>query len=666
MYNPSTTKADCAEHAGLVNQGGLNKPGLYNKESYNTFDRGRVRFTTQRFDQILPVYKSAEIEGNVSRLRSVHDLRTYTLNAPLMSSVKMHRSFFQVPWSIIMPKTWELIYRIPVKGDDINYPAVAPIVKVSSVVNYCYGLFAGLDASTASYAVDAIHAVLQVSSILSRSSLLKTLGCSLPYEEVGDQAFEALVDFISKWTDESSVISITDESLRGYFLKGTGLSVSEIFNFLEKAADYPNNMTCTIGAGDEAAYKTFVQSLQGLFAASELGVPATYFSDSTRTLDLMPVLAYQCIVAQYYSNSHVDDVYSAKMWNEALLSEFYATMSNSSVKPTTPFAYSFELNGVTYQYDLCSGNHLESIFSVRPNGTTDYLAYEALSRFILPLFTIGRSLKYGDYFTNARTTPLAVGDVDIEVSADSKVSAIDVNKKLWVQRLANAINRMNQNIYDYMEGLTGVSAERRVPQPNFICSESYNLGGMEVENTTSEDQGNVVTLLRNSESRYMYEVYIDEPSYVIGVNTFSVAQIYGKSTDRDFYHNERLDWFNPFAQHFGDQDVQAAEITIPKAGYDYESCTFGYQYRYGEFKNAISQATGGFIDGSLPSWALLYDDSEGYLNVCSGFIRNSNTAFDKLYKSLTGKNPSNRFHFILGIRFDNPVNSKQQATPTLI
>lgn len=666
--NPSESRVSTAQGAGLINQSGLNNPATVNRESYNTFNKSRVRLGTQRFNQVMPIYCESGLEGDVLRLRTSHDLRTYTLKSPLLSNLTMHRSFFQVPWSSICPNTWELLYRIPVKGVDIDFDTVMPSISVGKLIDFFSSGISYL-ASNVSRVPANIDFFACCWSIFGRASLLKGLGVTLPFEEYGDKLKSAVVEYFKADTENDYDLDFVDRDLKIHKLTHCSTrTIGEIYNFLDDYVDFAAqkmNYNSNLASGVTPTIQPkFWDDMSTFFADSSLGSPSSW-SGSTRSINLMPVIAYQQILAQFYSSSHVDDVYSAKMWSQVMLSNIQTCLSG-----VNPYERTFTCNGVAYDYDAFGGDSLGLLLTyLSPNqGGSSIDSYKfAMSRCVIGLFRIGRSMRFGDYFTSARTQPLAVGDVSIN-AASGKVSAIDTNKAMWMQRLLNAVNRAPQSIYAYIRSIAGVSPAREEPRPNFISSESFNIGNMEVENTAQE-QGNIVTLLRNSESRFIFEAFIDEPSFVIGVNTFSVQYVYPHATPKVFYMKERLQWFNSFMQHTGDQSLDLAEVTTPLLSSDYDDATFGYQLRYAEFKNAISQALGGFIDGSLPSWALIYDDSvaDASHNVLSEqFIRNTNSDFDKLYSSLTGDNDSNRFHFIYSIYFDNPTNSKQQAYPSLI
>lgn len=730
MYNPSTSKADCNLHAGMVNQDSQNTPQTSNRESYNTFDKSRVRFTTARFDEIQPVYFDPSIEADVRRLRNVHDLRTYTLKSPLLSNVKLHRTFFSVPWSTIAPNTWEYLYRQPVHGSDIDYKKVAPNLNLTNFVTYLDTLQQKLynvgtevaspsSTTTGVFFATLIRLCLIVNGYMSKASLCRCLGGRFPLKYDADAMYERLVQVLSNTIPEDAgvdnlgILSMSfigdgpdlDIDIVGgdianpgfrYFIGLDDVNPAGVFNFLREYSLYGfsngDRGDPAISFSSSWSDATFISTnaqkiVEYVFGSARPFNPSTVVYDNVKdTYNLMPLIAYQCAVAQFYTNSHIDAVYSAKMWQDNARSALYEMFNH--LTPSALRSYDelyFNLNGVSVPYDAYSGIMIDHVLSSayssefwnRFSADFNYRYHCVLQSYLFEPVLIGQSLRYGDYFTTGRPQPLAVGDVTVTVNEGqsgqaSTVNVIDVNQKLWVQRFLNAVNRTKQTIYDYIYAMAGVSPERRESQPNFICSEVYNIAGMEVENTTSQDQGNIVTLLRNSESRYMYEVMIDEPSFIIGLDSFSVQYAYPDAMNHIYKMDDRLDWFNHFMQHVGDRPLDYDELSLPKSKANFGE-PFAYALMYWNFKTAISDAVGGFIDGSLPSWAVFYDighwdNSEAsdvpYIN--SAFIRNHNEDFDKLYASLTGESCANRFHFIKSIYFSDMVNSRQQAYPALI
>lgn len=58
--------------------------------------------------------------GDTIPLRSIHDLRTYSLKAPLMQDIEFNKAYFAVPKEALLPINWYKIYTNPNQGDDID------------------------------------------------------------------------------------------------------------------------------------------------------------------------------------------------------------------------------------------------------------------------------------------------------------------------------------------------------------------------------------------------------------------------------------------------------------------------------------------------------------------------------------------------------------------
>lgn len=743
-YNPSTSRAECNLHAGLVNQDSINDPRTFNRESYNSFDKSQLRIDTQLFDEIRPVYFDPAIAGDTKRIRAMQDLRTYTLKSPLLTPVKMHRAFFQVPWSVIMPRTWERIIRQPISGEDIE-GKVNPYIPLTGLAADSpsgsqlnghpgiIGLFTRLEyllnnvpslqtdpTLRPNYFGVLARMVYLYTNIFGASSLPRLLKCriSRPYLEVSQEAYSPeqmmsrLIGVIrghdytqdggKKWQqfNEGSSIVISYHTSENEHRVVQCESAKDVLNAIREMVLYGVDLSMSIDGlstnvdwADLPALAQFVltgnmESAAGTFSKVLLArYPDNTAADADlydNTYNIMPCIAYQCVVRQFFTNSKIDPVYSAKQWQQSVIGSLTKAAADLGLTDSYPYS---EQNGVAFDLDAYSAGAWETALDIISQCTTNWMGSSGIPgawKTALPLaigyfeelFTLGQSMRYGDYFTAARTRPLAVGDVSVSVNA-SKVSAIDVNYSLWMQRFLNGVNRVNQSIYDYLQSMTGILPARREPQPNFIASETYNIGGMEVENT-AEQQGNIVTLLRNSESRTIYEFMNDEESFIIGVDTFSLAYCYRDAMHKVAEMNDRLDWFNSFMQHVGDQSVSVEELMSPENVQLFKE-PISYQLRYAQFKFSFNDACGGFLSKSstLDSWAAMFDiekakvfsDSDSTNNrpiLDSYFIRNHNYDFDKFYQSLTGDNAADYFHFIKSVYFPDVTNSKQQAYPALL
>lgn len=702
----------------------MNNPGSYNNESYNSFDKSHLRFYTQRFSEVYPCFMQPAMSGDNIPLSVRHELRNYTLKAPLLSSLKMYRSFYQVPLSAISPYTWELQLRQPVRGQDIDYLQTAQnfdllafwnvlrqalsvlhSIPKANFTSQSLGLFVGY----------LLRIALTGNLVVGNSSLLSALGIAIPYRKEMDEFYSDVMDFIfarMTVTGEGSSpwilsLSYTDNDKNVHSLSAVrdptdpssfNLSFSEFWNFIRDSMQFSNikvDGSPNISATDiETIYNAFYDLLfryfnpgtnSGVFSSTQFeGFLASLSThDDARYFSLRPVIAYQMACAQYFSNTAVDDVYTSKQWLSDTRSWVSGKINISSLGPDNPYpdAEFFSVNGCTYQYDEFATKRVTAFLSVfgKIESTGDLNGiFPSIYRYIENLFGIRQSLRYPDYFTSSRTQPLAVGDVTTTVN-QNKVSAIDINQSLWFQRFLNAVNRTSQNIYEYLKSMDGVEPQRKSPQPYFLASEEFNISGQEVENT-SNNQGAVTTLLRSENSNFAFKAFIDEPSYIIGVTYFNALSVYDSLRPLHWEQNERFDWFNPYMQHVGDQPVMLREIAsdplnpMQLFGDQFSEGVFGYQLRYAQYKFDNSIALGGFINGSLPGWSLIcrpFGRAGSVIfskspTISEQFIRNDDYAFDELYSSLTGTNPATRFHFVIAQYADEVVNSKQQKFPSLL
>lgn len=695
-----------------------NQAAPINNEGYNSFDHSRLELYTQRFSEVMPCYFDKCIEGDNTVNQATQDIRTFALQSPLMNNLKMYRSFYAVPLSAIAPKAWEYILRQPNKGQDIlfgDYDISGKMSQVFAIPHALINRISQMMSSNApAYLMNTVCSMLAYygSLYFSNNGLFKALGYTAPARltlqkpavdqssiasSVWDRMYSAFVSMIAEggfvdlyYTDENnkeySLLSFTKNGT--YVVKHT---VSEVFNFLSAASFYG-----TLVIHPRSAQSDKIQLYAPLFdlVRNVIDEHFTEIWDATTTrVSLRPLVAYQTIIAQFFSSSTVDSIYNCKAYTDsalALVSHAYTiakTRTTDFSQNLQSFPYSSKVNGVDVFYDAYSGKYnaymsdfFKDFITVDPAKEYDFIENLEFQRlmctYVNSLVGIGHSLRFSDYFTGSRTRPLAVGDTTIQVN-DNAIQVVDVNKSLWIQRFLNAVNRGRQDIYDYLKQLTGVEPPHHMAEPIHLVSEQYNISGMEIENT-AEKQGNIVTLLRNNDSRYQYKYYATEPTYIIGVTYFSLLSVYQNATDRTYFMDDRLDWFNSFLQNIGDQPVYARELdsTFSKGGQDYDSKVFGYQQRYAEFKNAVSHARGGFVDGSLPGWSVLYNNSaykDKYslvdaapLVLNSSFLRNFDNVFDPLFASLTGKNQSDRFHFIISTYYNNPYNSKQKKVQNLL
>lgn len=672
----------------MVNQNSINQASPFNGESYNTFNRGNFRLQTERFADVAPFLVGEGIEGDNVRIRPTYRLDTYTMKSRFLSPMQKNLDVFQVPLSAMMPRSWKALYRNPNKGLDVPDDAY-PLFDIKTFIDRQQNLLdyhmteagdhlSGTTRSTLLAFEDLFMNVLHtqmLAVVASNGSLLKHLQYSVPGAEEVDKAYAGALKI---FVDLCQLIkpSITFSDLNGvsrvYTYADTFDTVAHAFNFFD---DFSRGLiTIAAGASPYLGVTFGVQlssstDTEGAAIHSEMADVNGYtYNWVTNVIDVIQpepinlcrVIAYRSVIAQYFTNPNVDDIYSSDMWQQNHMGFAHTitaiTFGASDIQ--------FSLNGSVYQYDVFSKKY-NDVYLINDNDPTNYpnTNYQmAMYWLFMDTFQFGSSLRYGDYFASSRLTPLAVGDVTAAVNANA-VSAVDMNTATWMQRFLNAVNRSVQDIYTYMQDMTGIKPERISPQPNFCIHESFSIRGNEVENTAGTNPDSGVTTMLESRSGFEYTVFFDEPSVILGVSSYTAPFVYPAAVDRNFDLSNRFDWFNSFLQHIGDQDVKSHELDVNAALY---TSVFGYQLRYAEFKFGVSHAVGAFASGYLPPMAMIWNQKKNDSVLSANFIRNHNEDLDEFYSSLSAVNYADRFHFICSYDNSCSANSKQQAFPSLM
>lgn len=192
---------------------------------------------------------------------------------------------------------------------------------------------------------------------------------------------------------------------------------------------------------------------------------------------------------------------------------------------------------------------------------------------------------------------------------------------------------------------------------------------VEVENTGQAqmtEQNSVTAVVKSNSSRYAFEFTPDRPSVIVGVEYFDIPRNYVHVMEKQLFHVDRFDMFNPAMQYIGDQEIDGAEI-----GMDNKVMTFGYQLRYAEYKQRVNQCVGGFVE-HLPGYIFKASEETfsqhyaGEVKLSPFYIRSHPFELDAFYVSLTGWSPASYFHFIVKAHNDMTASRPMAAKPTIL
>lgn len=668
---------------GSVAGNAQNIPEAHVPRARSTFSLKRHFFNTHRFGEYIPHFFADLNKDEDFPINSSHTLRTYTLKSPLMQNIIRNKDYFLVPMEAILPLNWEKFFDNPVRGDDV-LDDVGPTVedfwtKVASLWNTFHSsMIANFQGYSANQAVQALLRFLVLGEYFySNGSLLSSLGChGAPYIQVVndfgdivtyDDFFDACIDVLQRnllVSSQGVVLGSITINVDGYSYVVSarpdefGFPSITLRHLLQLVRDNPTFTVTNVSySSGVAGFKQDIIDIldnDWSFQTEPASVPC----------NLSRLWAYQLSIAHYFTNDHIDFVYSAELYRQLIGSYTGRFWSAGNVAQNIYFVR----NGIRYQYDYLSAHFCSSFFTVATaqstlltgSGTID----NNLLGYVSALFGYRRSLRYLDYFTGSRAQPLAVvgtqsglnGGISTNVAVNAnQVSVIDITKSIQAQRFLNSVNRVRHNFEGYLKGIFG----GEVPAPDYhnpfkLAHTDDVIFGQETENTATEqlnDKIAITTNLRSNSGNYVFEIHTDRPCIAIGITSYEIARIYTKSMDRSFLHQNRFDWFNPFMQWTGDQPIYLQELGIkPGSSSLLTLSNFSYAIRHEEYKQWFHIAAGAFGVPStdLDNWIFVAKDRRGtQANINPDWIRSLNAEFDNFFVSLSGWSLGTYFHFIV-------------------
>ena len=661
----------------------LDNPGGIAK--YSTFPLGKKHATTEIFGIITPFEFRDVITGDEHQIGSEETVDTYTLTAPLMSVVWKTREWYMVPRMAILPNAWDKIYTQPVIGDDIDATVAGTSVDqntwttfLKEVVKLITTNLTTLKSTTAETGgtaktiIETFEALLKGmivnEYIFSYGSLLNRAGikmAALWSSESGktknfDQAFDLFIQSISygfrvTWDDETpysvrtglTADLLTNElSIREFLTKArdnlnftvTGIWLFDVAGGIIGKTDTLTNDTATAVNAEKGEWVTALDKNAYPYYGIEYGKP----------VDIARLWAYQLICAETYSDDQIDYIYNSDIYRQ-YIGDLVKDMIYTAEDHLEDFGYT--LNGIWTAYDWLSAAGFAYAASNMSNG------YDIPYDYMTALFNLNRSLKYKDYYTGARTTPILPGQNTVAVN-DGKFEILDVANASQAAKFKFAVKRIGRKISEYVKGLLGINMAIDYHYPLWIGSTKTILHAIETDNTGAamydKDIPKAVTSnLVGKSGNYRFVGTFDRYGIIVGVSFYDVERMYYRGVDRNTMKVDRFDHFNQYMQFAGDQPLYSEEydaaLTVSAGTY------FGYKPAYEELKEPINTADAGFVT-ALPGYAFLNDMEKNGGNapgaranehVSPDFIRSKPTELDRFYKSLSGYSLSNYFHFII-------------------
>lgn len=623
----------------------VNRQGVYVPRTHNTFDMSYYNFKTQKFGQYEPFFVMEGVAGDTIPLHSEHNIRSLPMSSPFLSDLKLNKDYFMIPMQAILPNTWEYIFKNPTQGDDVPDDAncLFPAYSLDTdwnLIKYMWD-FCMNGSQTLS---DKFRMLLCLELFLSQGSLLAQLGYHLNPRIGITLNSETLPVSFDTWFDgvlsSIDVFSVRFNDVNYFFnssLQPNGVNLLSLPQILNLIRSYGSEVTILTISYRSTPFtqRANISDLPSWSSVDDFGTD----------INLQRVLAYQLACSQFYVNPQVDYIYNAQLYRDNIYT-LWSALRSSVQYNSSP--YFFSMNGIQVPYDYLSKKYFATALEIlREDDISGHV--DLLYDYLYAIFGHRESLRFGDYFTDSRTRPLALGDDSIAVSDDNNVSVIDVSKKIVYQRFRNAVVKLGNNFGDYLRGIFGTSPSPDYHYPKFISHQDFSVGGFEVANQSSVDQGNLVTNLSTRDDTFAFEVTVDMPCVLIGISYFSVPRVYMQTKDRQFFHRDRYDMFNPMLQYIGDQIVYNHERTDLRPNDE----IFGYQSRNNEYKQRYGVVSGGFAT-KLPAWTFVADslfnpiDDVVVSNTQSpDFIRAHDYEFNRFFAQMSGYSLANSFHFIV-------------------
>lgn len=679
----------------------VNDPSFENAQGYFPYDLTHQEFITPRFGEATPSMYLHTVAGD--RIAHHDNMKTILnqVNGNLLSTINQYVDSYFVPLRSVFPYNYEKLIPNPTKGDDLPNLALPqfPInlffsEYLDSTLAYSETNLQGQSHNGSIRAFmtqtnDSFGDTFKTARFLtflyfvSRGQLLDYLGVCFDdqitnwqtaersaFQDSIDSAFRIFYEQFTAPGDGGTIISrqfgeVVPDLLNNSFdarnTSGKTYAVQSLSEFRDAIA------TCI-----ERGMYPYIPALEWtdeLFAIYQRFVSFWYRADNlTRAnyvaginssedpfnighISLEKPLAYQQIIAQYFTNDSVDNVFNSELFMQNLRSVMFPSRDGRSVE------YTFDYNGVATEYDLISAGGL--FYSLISGDTAGNLNRQYV--FGTLMFVLRRTLRYGDYFSTARPNMLAVGQLSINVQ-DGAVSPIDVTKNLLMQRYLNAANYIGSGFLQYMNSIFGVMPSDTGTFPRFIAHRVIPLAN-DVTTNTAENQGYQTTNLIGVTDSNGFDVFIDDFGVIMNIVSYDVLPVYKSGIDSSYHFSDRFDYFNPMLQGIGDQHIRRSELI---GNTNYRDETFGYTMRNAEYKYKVGRAHGAFVN-SLPGFLVPFPISRfDTLNIDPDFIRDKPAYLDSIVPNLTGVSPAEYFHFAVSCTNEVNCARKIQATPPVL
>lgn len=382
---------------------------------------------------------------------------------------------------------------------------------------------------------------------------------------------------------------------------------------------------------DEEGDFTDILKVGGL--ADYLGMPVDterieQFAESHEPVDLLPFLAYQKIWNDYFRDQNLqDDIFD----DENPVSLYNSVTDREGEIPLIPAVLNdlFRLRKKAWEKDYFTSALPEPQFgdpvpvpivgavtgiphtaSIRTNDGIEIVGTDVSTRLSANADSAGDLYLSAENDTNV-TNPLnaqssvdisPVGEIGQVVNASFTIN--DLRLASSIQRLREAMSRAGHRYKETIMSLFNQNTpDYRLDRPEFIASETIPVQISDIPQTSStistgvdaSAQGQLAGKGVAYGSNNGFKYHCQEHGFIITLATVIPRSTYQDGLSRMFTRMDRYDYYNPYFENLGEQEILNKEIFL-SGNEELDNETFGYAPRYSEYKYMPSTVHGDFRD----------------------------------------------------------------------